>query len=235
MVWVISIVGLLVFFLLLIIFTKITILINVNHIKNNDYAKVTLSAWFGLIRYTYEIPVVEIQKDSPTVVVEEEKGAGDQGSEKNKAWKDYSVNDALDFLQDTEQFLKHVVGFHKIVRRFLKTVSVKEIKWHTRFGLGDAAYTGMAVGLGWTIKNGVIGIISQYMKLKDRPNMSITPVFQHMWSEVIIECIISFRIGHAILAGFRTFKYWRSAYEGKKEFFTQIKPRTKQKERSLKT
>nr|WP_239583313.1 DUF2953 domain-containing protein [Metabacillus iocasae] len=220
---------------MLVIFTKIKVFVTVNHVKDNDYAKITFSAWFGLIRYTYEIPVIKVQKDSPTILVEEEKGTGDKGNENQKTAKDYSVNDVLDFLQDTKQFLQHVVGFHKILRRFLKKVSIREMKWHTRFGIGDAAHTGMAIGVGWTLKSGIITLIGQYMKLKDSPEMSITPVFQHVWSEFLFECIISFRIGHAILAGFRTFKYWRSAYEGKKEFFTQLRPKPEHEERSLKT
>ena len=58
-------------------------------------------------------------------------------------------------------------------------------------------------------KGGIVGIISRYMKLKDMPVMSVTPVFQHLWSETVFECIISFRVGQAILVGLRTLRYWR--------------------------
>lgn len=62
---------------------------------------------------------------------------GDQGKEDENSWSDYSVEDGLSMLENAKQFLEQVVGFHKIFRRFLQKVTVSDIRWHSRFGLGD--------------------------------------------------------------------------------------------------
>ena len=41
---------------------KITLFVELHHVRDNDYYRVRLRAWFGLIRYTYEIPVVKVKK-----------------------------------------------------------------------------------------------------------------------------------------------------------------------------
>ena len=45
-----------------------------------------------------------------------------------------------------KRMLEHVVGFHRIIRHFLKKVQVKQFEWHSRIGVGDAAHTGTLVG-----------------------------------------------------------------------------------------
>lgn len=77
---------------------------------------------------------------------------GDQGKEDENSWSDYSVEDGLSMLENAKQFLEQVVGFHKIFRRFLQKVTVRDIKWHSRFGLGDAALTGVLTGAVWSAK-----------------------------------------------------------------------------------
>ncbi|TYR82151.1 DUF2953 domain-containing protein [Priestia megaterium] len=209
MVWVSWILLGLSVLLVIIILTKITVFVDLRHAKENDYYRVTFTAWFRFIRYTYEIPVVKIQKDSPTLLVEEKQGFGEDGKEKKDSWKDYSIDDGFSFLEGTKQFLEHVTNFYTIVKNFLRHVSIRELKWHTRVGVGDAALTAITVGAIWAGKGSVIGIISRYMKLKDNPTLTVVPVFQKVWSETVFQCIISFRCGQAILVGLRLLKHWR--------------------------
>lgn len=230
--WLLWILLALLIVIVLIVWTKITLFVDLHHVRDNDYYRVRLRAWFGLIRYTYEIPVVKVKKDSPRLLVEKKKGMGDQGKEDENSWSDYSVEDGLSMLENAKQFLEQVVGFHKIFRRFLQKVTVRDIKWHSRFGLGDAALTGILTGAVWSAKGSVVGIISRYMKLKDMPVMSVTPVFQHLWSETVFECIISFRVGQAILVGLRTLRYWRHTSKKRRK---RWKSSNKNKTHSVKT
>nr|WP_247600489.1 DUF2953 domain-containing protein [Priestia flexa] len=206
--------------------TKITVYIDLRHVKDNDYYRVTFMAWFKLIRYTYEIPVVKLQKESNTLLVEEKSRVG-ENTNKDK-WKDYSVEDGLNFLEDGKQFLEHVVGFHTIFQKFLNRVAVKNLKWHTRVGLGDAALSAILVGVVWSAKSGVVHLLDRYMRLKNPPTMTVVPVFQQMWSETIFQCIISFRLGQAILVGLRLVKHWRKI----PRFY---KPESESKAHSVKT
>ncbi|WVE36442.1 DUF2953 domain-containing protein, partial [Priestia megaterium] len=116
MLWLLWILLALLIVIVLIVWTKITLFVDLHHVRDNDYYRVRLRAWFGLIRYTYEIPVVKVKKDSPRLLVEKKKGMGDQGKEDENSWSDYSVEDGLSMLENAKQFLEQVVGFHKIFR-----------------------------------------------------------------------------------------------------------------------
>ncbi|WP_078414041.1 DUF2953 domain-containing protein [Priestia abyssalis] len=198
--------------LIFIIFiSKLRIQVNVNRVRGNDFYQIKCSLWFGLIRYTYKIPVIKVDEDSPTVVVDEEMKAGNPSQEKGgqDQWKDYSIQDAARLIEDMKEFLEHVVGFHKIVKRFLSHVSIERIRWNTVIGSGDAMYTGVTVGMIWSLKGSLIGIVSQYMRLKDHPIIEVLPSFQYHTLETRFQCMISFRIGHAILTSLRILKHWK--------------------------
>lgn len=225
-IWVSWIIAILLVLVFIVIVTKITVYIDLRHAKDNDYYRVTFMAWFKLIRYTYEIPVVKVQKDSNTLLVEEKSGAG-ENTNKDK-WKDYSMEDGLNLLEDVKQFLEHVVGLHTIIRKFLSHIAVRNLKWHTRVGLGDAALSAILVGVVWSAKSGFVHLLDQYMRLKDPPRMTVVPAFQKMWSETIFQCIISFRLGQAILVGLRLVKHWRKM----PRFY---KPESESKAHSVKT
>ncbi|WP_348771254.1 DUF2953 domain-containing protein [Priestia flexa] len=225
-IWVSWIIAILLVLVFIVMVTKITVYIDLRHVKDNDYYRVTFMAWFKLIRYTYEIPVVKLQKESNTLLVEEKSRVG-ENTNKDK-WKDYSVEDGLNFLEDGKQFLEHVVGFHTIFQKFLNRVAVKNLKWHTRVGLGDAALSAILVGVVWSAKSGVVHLLDRYMRLKNPPTMTVVPVFQQMWSETIFQCIISFRLGQAILVGLRLVKHWRKI----PRFY---KPESESKAHSVKT
>jgi hypothetical protein len=204
--------------------SKLKIKVNLNHVRDNDFYQIKCSLWFGLIRYTYKIPVVKVDKDSSTLVVNEETDAGNTSQEKGAqdTWKDYSAQDMTHFLEEAKRFLEHVKGFHQILKGFLSHVSIERIRWSTVIGTGDAMYTGMAAGAVWSFKGTVIGICSQYMKLKDRPVLEVLPSFQGAVSETRFQCMISFRIGHAILTSLRILKHWKKFSSKRTEYLRNI-------------
>jgi hypothetical protein len=198
-------------FVLIIFISKLKIKINVNHSQDNDFYQIKFSLWFGLIRYTYKIPLVKIDKDSSTLVIKEEQqqGNGQQGGGEKEEIKDFSIQDAMDAIEKAKEFAENVVGLHKIMKRFFRHVSIERVRWNTMIGIGDAAYTGVAVGMAWSLKGSIISLISRYMRLKDPPIMQVIPSFQHPVSETRLQCMISFRIGHAIVTSLRILKHWK--------------------------
>ncbi|WP_139364843.1 DUF2953 domain-containing protein [Sutcliffiella halmapala] len=217
MLWIGVLVGIAILLFLLIIFTKITIHFYFHHEQDNDQMIVKLSAWFGLIRYTIDVPLIKVDKDSASIQVKEKTKMGAAGKTKEKE-KDYSPKDIFQSIGDTYELVRHVVGMHEIVRRFLSKVEIKKLEWHSNVGLGDAAYTGMVVGAAWSLKGGIVGFMSQYTKMKADPVLSITPFFQQAVSQTLVKCMIRFQIGYAILAGIRTVKYWKG---GRPKFKTR--------------
>lgn len=196
---------------LLIIFTKLTVTLDLNHIGDNDQFKIKFRAWFGLLRYTINIPLVKIDKDEPKLIVKQEQKMGSEKADnKVKETEDkVTPEDALNGLSDIKEITQHIVGLHKIIRKFLRKIRIKKLEWHSQFGIGDAAHTGLLTGAAWTIKGGVIGLLSQYMKLQTTPVVTITPEFNQFCSRTKLQCIFQFRIGQAILAGIQFIKYWK--------------------------
>lgn len=178
-----------------------------NHLNDDDHLKIEFKAWFGLIRYKIELPLIKFDDNSPTVVVKQKTGTKEEAV--NKDTKQYGAEDLLDSLHDMRELLQKVISLHKIVKKFLSKITIQKLDWHTTFGIGNAAYTGMLTGAFWAIKGSIIGVVSHYMKLKSYPNLSITPQFQFALSQTSISCIFYFRIGHAMLAGIKLIKYWK--------------------------
>ncbi|QFT90188.1 hypothetical protein FIU87_16110 [Bacillus sp. THAF10] len=219
MIWTSVIFALLFILIVSVILTRITVHFYFHHAEDNDQLTIKLRAWYGLLRYTIDVPLISIDKDTASIHVEEKTkvGTGDPAKGKQKE-KDFSPKEILQSFQDTYELIRHVVGMHEIVRRFLSRLEVKEVEWHTNIGVGDAAHTGMVTGAGWAIKGGIIGIISHYTNFQAQPIISITPYFQHKVSQTLFTCMIRFRIGHAMLAGIRIVKYWKG---GRPKFKTR--------------
>ncbi|BCB05250.1 DUF2953 domain-containing protein [Bacillus sp. KH172YL63] len=210
--WTLIIVGALIIFLLfMLIITKLTITILLYHGNDNDHFKVKLRAWFGLIKYTIDIPLVKLDDDGPNVVLEEETKKGDESnpSKEKKSRKKITPKNFIDSLNDTKEVVIHVHSMHRIIRGFLKKVKVDQVHWKTLFGSGDAASTGTLTGMIWGMKGSIIGIVSGYMRLQSMPVIEVTPTFQHAVVQTQFSCIIQFRIGNAILVGFKILRYWR--------------------------
>ncbi len=196
-------------FVTITLFSKLHIKLKYSHTKDDDQLTIRFRLWF--IRYTFNVPLIKIDKETSSIVVKHEGHSGnDQSDSKERSkFKLITPTDIMNAIKDLQDLLQHVIHLHTIIRRFLKGVSIHKLEWQTAFGLGDAALTGMFIGAAWSIKGGVIGILSQYMKLETNPNVTITPYFQNMFSHTKLTCMFSFRIGNAILAGFRIVKFWK--------------------------
>ncbi|MFA9558746.1 DUF2953 domain-containing protein [Evansella sp. AB-rgal1] len=201
--FIIGIIILVVLFIIL-LFLKLKVHVTYLHDGNNDDLSLKCKVLF--FRYTIKIPVLAIDDESPSVYYEEERESA-FGEKKIK--EKFTIHRFLDDIRHFERFLKHVVGFHKIVRKFMKKVSVNDFYWETHMGVGDAALTGSLSGALWAIKGNVLGVIANYMNLKTSPNIAINPQFQQMMLKTSFTCIISFRIGQAILAGIKVLRHWK--------------------------
>jgi len=179
---------------------------NYTHNGHDDEMTLQLKILFGLIKITRKIPLLAIDDESASIVYEEvDQSALGTREKKGK----FTVQQFLDDLKHLERFLKHVVGFHTIVRKFMKKVTLKDFKWSSTIGTGDAALTGSTSGLLWGIKGNTLGIIANYMNLKNEPAIYVNPDFQQMVLKTNFSCMISFRLGYAIFAGLKVIRHWK--------------------------
>ncbi|MDQ0231047.1 DUF2953 domain-containing protein [Metabacillus malikii] len=209
--WVLYIILALILLLIILLFTKVTITIQLRHVGDDDRFKIKARAWFGILRYTIDIPFVKVDENGPNLIIKQKQKVGkEKKNHKVKESKEkVTPEESFHFFHDVKAIMEHIVGIHKIIRRFLKKVKVKKLEWHSQIGIGDAAHTGVLTGAVWSIKGGVIALIRQYMKVTITPVVSITPEFNQICSRTKLECMIQFRIGQAMLAGIQFIKYWR--------------------------
>lgn len=197
---------------IIILFTRVKIFLDYFHGNDNDHFKITIKAWGGILKYKVEVPVIKIDDNSPTIVAEEKVKTGPDENMKQQNTTQVDKNDIHNSIHDFKQLLTHIAGLHKIIRNFLKKVTLRNIEWHTMVGVSDAAATGVITGALWAAKGGVVGVLSHYMKLKEMPVMTITPSFQQTVSITSFKCMIQIRVGHAILAGIKLVKYWKGGW-----------------------
>ena len=127
---------------MLILLTKLKVHIKYSHAQDNDSFKIQLKAWFGLLRYTFDVPLIKVDENSPSIVVEEETKTGKEENINSEKRSQFFAQDIINGFKDMEKLLKHVVSLHRIVRHFLKKVTVNQFEWQTIIGTGDAALTG---------------------------------------------------------------------------------------------
>ena len=207
--WLILSLLLLVFLFTLILFTKLTIVLNYYHHNDNDDLLVEFKIWFGLIKYKLKVPAIKIDDDSPSIVVKSQSQMGGEAEHSDLDVNQITQEDFLSKLQNSKEIIKKVFNMHVIVKKFLQKVTITKFEWHSLMGLGDASHTGMMTGALWAVKGSILGLVSHYVRLKVKPNLSVTPHFQAAVLQTRFLCIFQFRIGHAILAGLKLIKFWK--------------------------
>jgi hypothetical protein len=151
-----------------------------------------------------------VDDDSPSLIVKSKAHLGDSPNDETEPKVNQIDNDEfLSNLQKSKDIMHKVFGMHVIMKKFLHRVTIKHLEWQTLIGVGDAAYTGMMTGALWAVKGGIIGLLSSYMRMKEMPQLSITPHFQASVIHTRLICMFQFRIGYAILAGLKLIKFWK--------------------------
>ncbi|MFD3445304.1 DUF2953 domain-containing protein [Microbacteriaceae bacterium 4G12] len=189
-----SIIILIIILLCFLIFiTKISLKLSVFYTLDEKHAVLQIRVWF----FRYTIDLLSFKK----------KGAKEQQNKTTSQKMDEST-----FLQGFEKlsdFIKTIEDIHTMSKAFLHKVKVRELKWTSHFGTGDAASTGMIAGLIWTIKGMLVGLVSNYMKVTKRPELNVNPIFQGEAIVTHLECLVSFRVGQALVLTIALLRYLR--------------------------
>lgn len=120
-------------------------------------------------------------------------------------WKNTFKDDGIlknmqrlqDMLQDIADLLREANG---ILQVLLKRICVHKVEWRTSFGTGDAPLTGIVAGGLWSAKGVVISLLSGKSTMKCKPAIAVLPHFQQKFLRVKIDCIVSIKMGQAIVA-----------------------------------
>ncbi|WP_102710761.1 DUF2953 domain-containing protein [Paenibacillus castaneae] len=191
---------LVIFAIALILSSHVVIIGNFRREEQNDDAQISIKALYGMIKYHYKVPAIHFT--GSTLQLKEQISsisAGMDSSEQNDNEIDADkVAKGIDKMKQVLQLTKNLMGW---VRQTLTKVSIIEWKWSTSVGTGDAMWTAMATGLVWSVQTSVLGVLSQMVKLKAEPQMSVEPIYQQPAFTTEWTCIAQIRFGYAILAG----------------------------------
>lgn len=204
MIWLMILLGVVVLVFIIVV-TKVNILVSYRHNQDDDLLEVKVRVW-KLQVYKFSAPMIKIDEDSAAIIVEDDQKMGNMET-KNK--EKFTVERIKRDIEKINDLFKHVVGLHKVIRQFLKKTNVHYLEWYSHIGVGDAAHTAQLSGVIWTLKGSFIGLMGNYMRLLKMPILRLTPHFQSVVSKTSISCMISFGIGHAIIAGLMLLKHWK--------------------------
>lgn len=186
------------FFLVLITLTSIAIRITYIRDGEDDELIVIVSGLFGLVNVKREINLIElIMSAKPGVRMEYEIEATKKGKLIKEGSSFLSYKEAVWGFQ---RALRLYRKFKKAFDFIRKRTAVKELSWETSLGTGDAAVTGMAVGLMWVFKTAVISILNTRLRKLRLGTVEVTPGFDCVKFRTKFDCILRFKIGHAIIA-----------------------------------
>ncbi|WP_028775725.1 DUF2953 domain-containing protein [Shimazuella kribbensis] len=178
----------------IIYYSKIKVHICYRRKSNNDYGEVKVRALGGLIHYRLAIPNIDFENMDKGVKVESKKN-----TEKEKE-KDTFINKQKieNWYEHYEELLYHVKHFQESMRWFMARVRCDNWIWNTVIGTGDAAEAGVLTGVVWGVKANILGFISHYIQWNNKPELGVTPSFQHAVLDTSFEAKFSFVLGDAI-------------------------------------
>lgn len=117
------------------------------------------------------------------------------------------VKNQSDVCDDTafkEKLRKYYQAFVRVRYTWLKSkakvrknVFAQKLFLDVRFGLDDAAATGIAAGAVWAAAYNVIAFLSSLIRISE-PEVNITPLFDDELIEAKAQCILSFTVANII-------------------------------------
>lgn len=208
MVWILIILSIFLVLFIILMFSTLNVALHFVHRNDNSDIQITLRM-YRVIKYTLHIPLVQVDARDHSVKLREEMQSS-IGKKKEKK-KKVSFKQLKNQYESFQKTLKHVQNLYRILAQFLKKMKVSHVQWHSAIGLGEASSTAVAAGTVWSIKGIVLQLINTFFRLKGTPSISVVPVFQGLHSETRLSCMVSFKIGHAIVVMLKILKSWRKS------------------------
>lgn len=88
-----------------------------------------------------------------------------------------------------------------VLPSFLRRLTLKKLRWHTRIGLSDAFSTAVAAGLLWGVKGSLVSSLYRLVRPLSLPDLAVLPDFFRPSCALYFESRISVRPADVFIAG----------------------------------
>lgn len=195
--WIILIFAVL---LLLVLFSTINIDCYARSRKNDNYVSIRINGIYGLFKYTIKLP--RLGQLNSMIFIHREKISENLKDEfDNASPKDWNADAAINIYKHWNDLLSLLLELKGWMREVLKKVELKEWKWYSYVGTGDAMTAAMTCGLLWSVKGMLFGTLSHLVKVKEKPVVKIEPIYQTAFFATEWSCVAKMKGWHAIVAG----------------------------------
>lgn len=191
--------------LFILLFIKVNIIIEYSKNNGNDNLALSIYTLSGIVKYKYEVPLVEFRKKGIKLRWISEKGK----KEKDK----YKLSSFLDLgdLYSSFNILKE--AFQKYIK---KRPVIKDLRLKVRFGTGDAFYTGILSGCVWTLAGLITAFLCNNFKVLKK-EVKVQSEFSKEVLNIDVSCIFTLRIVNIIsIMAKAAFDYFTGKFKAKK-------------------
>lgn len=183
----------------IVLISRVNIRVTYLRESSDDEVIIIVSALFGLINIKNEFNLLELLvRGVPALKIRGEVEATAKG-DLLKEFGDLVYAEKLMYYYRKYKAVSY--KYREAINYAKKRVYIRKLKWFTVLGAGDAAVTGIAIGLLWNIKTIVSVLLNLKFKFLVLPDINIVPCFDGSKLSTNFDCILSIRIGHAIIAG----------------------------------
>lgn len=190
--------------LLFLLLTVVRVQVSYSRRGRDDQFAVGVSAWRGLIHYTFELPEIKIEKKKrwPAIMT------------KTKVeQKDGDVLDKRENVISLPKFMRTASGIVNMMRLYgkyilglLKKVRLCRLTWHTEIGASDSSQTGLLTGAVWGLKGIVLTAFCRILSPGGAtPVVEVRPRFDEACFNTVLDCAFEVRLGHLFIIGIKYF------------------------------
>jgi len=190
--------------LIIILILYMRVNIRVTYLKDgtDDELIFIISTLMGLLNIKREINVVDLVLSNKKLALELKEEI--EVTRKGMLLKELErVLDYQKILDITERVKELMQMYKNAILYFKNKIIIRYLNWETGIGTGDAALTGIATGFLWNVKTIIVYVLNTQFRIVDVPSVNIKPNFERIAFITQFDCIFSFKIGHAIIAGIK--------------------------------
>jgi len=174
-----------------------------SRVRDNDQLTVQIKALSGLVRYKFEVPVIQFKGLSQGVLVQAETVNEARPKLRNENREHITKHKIERFYRNAREIVEHTLSFSDWMKQTLAHVQCTSLTWNTRIGVGDAPETAITTGLVWTLKSSLLGFAFRWVDLRTKPRVEVVPQYNALEFTTTLRVRGRMRAGVALWAGLR--------------------------------